>query len=245
MEANFANHSVTYLVEVPINDTELLGDIRLWENVKGAFTHNALWIKNVTNEQLEHIAISGLPRKSIYYQKGSLLFRKDKLLPEKKLPEGLLWSPIYRLVTVDLPGLNHNYFGVSHSIIPKLIIDTKEKPTYAIMCNIEDARAYIEKAPAVRLEGLRYIGLNDKVFIIGKPILPIKGKAFWNSDRMLIPVGFDFEFSILNRIIYSKLNPENDSVIVWNTDQTYLRLSKADFADLTIGSFRLTYPKEV
>lgn len=243
MANDIKNTVTTYFLEMPASGKELLGGIRHWDNLKAALDGDSLWIKDISEEQAESAQIKGLPYARIYYAKEGLLFLKDRLLPEKKLPGALLWSPLLYILPVVLPSLNHNYFGIDQKIDVKIVSSQHVKPVAAMMANRKAAGLYIQTAPRVRLEKLHWLGIDDNVLIAGTPLLPVEGRSYWLYNDFLLPSGFEFELPLLAKKLKQQLDPQNNAVILWQEDNTYITLNKDDFMPLTISSFRLTYPE--
>ena len=230
-----------WIIEIPIENKEYLGQIRHWSNLKISLNEGFFYIKDVTFEQLNSKDLLSIQNTKIYIEKDNLLFLKNSLLPLKKMPSGLLWTPISRFIFVELPTLNHNFFGINETIDIKIISSNIEKQSFAILTSKEIVSNYIQTAPKVRLQNLKWVIVNNEILIIGTPILPIQGATFWLLNDFLIPTGFDFEFSILSELLQEKMNFDKENFIFWTQDNTHFKIAKELFQDLSISSFRLTF----
>ncbi|AWH86616.1 hypothetical protein HYN59_16530 [Flavobacterium album] len=240
--ANYTANPVTdHLLEIPAAHKELLGQIRHWDNLKAAFDERSLWVKDITPEQAESAIIKGLPYSRVYYAKDGLLFLKGSLLPVRKMPHNLLWSPLTYALPVKLPLFNHNYFGISQKIGIRIVPSQKEQPVYAVLAERTAAGDYINTAPKVRLAGLQWVGVNDEVLIAGTPLLPVAGASYWMYNDFLLPAGFDFELPLLAKKLMQQIDPGNSMMILWHKDNSYIPIEKEAFMPLSISSFRLTY----
>lgn len=230
-----------YFLEINKEHKEFLGTIRHWENLKTAYETNTIWVKDFSSEQINSAEILQIQYAKIFVLKENLLFEKDKLLPVKKLPSGLLWTPILRALPVSLPKFNHNFFGIDQKI--KMVLKPSEnvKEAYALLTDYEEAKSYILTAPKYRLEPLRWVVIDKKVLIIGTPLLPLKGDSYWFDNNFLIPSGYDFEWNVLTKILQKQLNPFEENIIFWNKDSSYSSILKNNIKELSISSFRLTF----
>ncbi|WP_163408197.1 hypothetical protein [Flavobacterium ajazii] len=230
-----------YFLEINKENKAFLATIRHWENLKTAFEANTIWVKDFSAEQINSAEILQIPYAKIYELKENLLFEKGKQLPAKKLPSGLLWTPILRSLPVSLPSFNHNFFGVGKklSITLKPSEDTKE--AYALLTDLNELKSYIETAPKFRLRPLKWIVIDNKALIFGTPLLPLKGNTYWFKNDFLMPSGYDFEWYALNKILQEKLNPSEENIILWNEDNSYSQIPKNNIKELSISSFRLTF----
>lgn len=230
-----------YFLEINKEHKDFLGSIRHWDNLKVAFETTVIWVKDFSFAQISSPEMLQIPYAKIYELKDNLLFEKDKLLPSKKLPSGLLWTPILRALPVALPKFNHNFFGIDQRInmILKPSEDTKE--AYALLVDYEELKSYIESAPKFRLEPLRWVVINKKALIIGTPLLPLKGSTYWFDNHFLVPSGYNFEWNALTKMIQQKINPSTENMVLWNTDNSFSNIPINTIKQLSISSFRLTF----
>lgn len=232
----------TYLLQLALVHKDLLASIRHWNNLKLAFDSESVWVKDFTTEQWQSPKLQGIPFKVCFEVKDNLLFTKGHLVPTKKMPSGLLWSPIVRGLAVEIPALNHNYFGIHNQIDIQIVVSGFEKEAFALLTDYQTAKAYLLTAPAVRLAGLKWVVIDDQILVIDYPLLPIKGQSYWASNDSLLPSGFDFEFAILSKSIQKKLNPNQEQYLLWTAEGQYHAIDKNDLQDLSLSSFRLTFP---
>lgn len=230
-----------YLLEIDQQNKALLADIRHWSNVKIAFSENSVWLKDFLPEQYNAVALLQIPYLNRYEVKEGLLFKKGSVLPAKKMPSALLWSPIDKALPIILPQPNFNFFGIHEKIPVQLIPSDTEHDAVALLTDLDTAKQYMDTAPEVRLKALYWSILSQKVLILGSPILPIKGHTFWQYKNMILPTGYDFELPIVKDTILKKINPDYESIILWQTNGTYINIPRADFSPLSISSFRLTF----
>ncbi|KUJ60702.1 hypothetical protein AR687_16885 [Flavobacteriaceae bacterium CRH] len=230
-----------YFLEIKKEHKDFLGSIRHWDNLKLAFETDTIWIKDFSLEQINSAEMLQIPYKVVYELKENLLFEKDKLLPSKKLPSGLLWSPILRSLPVSLPKFNHNYFGIDQKLEIGLKPSEDIKEAFAMLVNFDELKLYIESAPKYRLELLNWVVVKEKILILGNPMLPVKGKTFWFEHNFLIPTGYNFEWFALSKTLQEKINPSEENIIIWNMDNSYSEIPKETIKQLSISSFRLTF----
>lgn len=229
------------LFEIDKSHKELLGSIRHWENVKIAFTETAIWLKDFSLDQINNADLQQIPHLVSYEAKDNLLFLRGSLLPTKKVPSALLWSPIKRALPVEVPSLNHNFFGIHEKVDVKIVRSEIEKEAFALLSSIATAKEYIETAPEVRLKNLEWTVLEDKVLLFGTPLLPIKGVAFWKNKNAFLPAGFDYELPILSDIIDKKINADGQNYMLWQSDSSCVLIPKSGIKPLSISSFRNTF----
>ena len=230
-----------YVLKIEQKHQDVLGTIRHWQNLKVAFDEGFVWIKDFTIEQFESSEVQQIPFIVLYSVRDNLLFIKESLLPQQKMPSALLWSPIVRAFPIELPGLNHNYFGIKEQVSVRLVRSEKEEKGFVLITSLENAKAYILNAPQVRLDALKWVVVDANVVIFGSPLLPIKGATYWLKNDFLLPSGYDFEFPILTQTIQSMVSPDGESWVFWQKDSSYFKILKTEVKPLSISSFRLTF----
>ena len=236
-------HDVTWLLEIEQQHLDYLGPVRHWGQLKMAASPGSYWISGLTADQLESPEIKSIPFKSLYFAKGQLLFHRGGLVPVKKLPDFLVWTPLERGLPLDLPSFNHNYFGIAEKLIIRLVPSRKEEEPAALLTSIAHLRTYILTAPAVRLIPLSWVIIDDRVLILGKPLLPLPGDSYWRKGDDLLPAGLDWEWSALTGALNQEFNPEGDLWLLWDKDGQCLAVEKRLCRPLSISSFRLTTTK--
>ena len=229
-----------YWISIAVQHKDYLGQIRHWSNLKMATDTRLLWVKNITERQLDNLELKSIPHKQLYVERDGLLFHPGERVPMRKLPS-LLWSPIAKMLPVELPTGNYNFFGFEEKIDIKLKETTLERPPFGMLAPLANLRDYIQTAPALRLQALEWVIIKQHlVFIVGMPLLPIKGFTYWQKEDFLLPTGFEFEFEGLTASIHKKINPGADYWVLWNKDASYILLPKNAVKALSLGSFRLS-----
>jgi hypothetical protein len=229
-----------YWAELPRADEDFLGSIRDWGNVQVALEDDVIWLKGFTDEQAVSSEIQQLPNFLLYELREGLLFRKDALVPSKKVRTALLWTPIDKALRLTFPISNNNFFGIDEKIEVKLKASEEEQPAVALLSPIAEIKEMIIALPKFKLEKLDWIIINDKALFIGTPLLSFPGKTYWAKDGHLLPTGFDFEFKNLSLLLQKKYNAEQNQWLVWNEDRSYLNINRNALLKLSVSSFRLT-----
>ena len=240
MAEDSSNSIKIFWAELPKADEDLLGAIRDWKNVQIAIDEEVIWLKGFTDEQAASSEIQQLPNFILYELKDGLLFRKDALVPSKKMRTALLWTPIDKALKLTFPISNNNFFGIDEKIETKLKPSEEEQPAMALLCTISEIKEAIITTPKFKLEKLSWIIINDKALFMGTPLLSFPGKTFWLKDDHLLPTGFDFEFKDLSSLLQRKYNECNEDWLLWSETGSVLNIKKEDFRKLSVSSFRLT-----
>lgn len=229
-----------FWAELPRADEDFLGSIRDWKSVQIALDDEVIWLKGFTDEQAVSSEIQQLPNFLLYELRDGLLFRKDALVPSKKVRTTLFWTPIDKALRLTFPPSNHNFFGIDEKIKVKLKPSEEEQPATALLCLISEIKDTIIALPKFKLEKIDWIVIDDQALFLGNPLLSFPGKTFWSKDGHLLPTGFDFEFKNLSSLLQRKYNECDESWLLWNENGSVLSINREDFRKLSVSSFRLT-----
>lgn len=240
MAEDSSNSIKIFWAELPKADEDFLGAIRDWKNVQIAIDEEIIWLKGFTDEQAASSEIQQLPNFILYELRDGLLFRKDALVPSKKMRTALLWAPIDKALKLTFPISNNNFFGIEEKVDVKLKSSEEEQPAMALLCSISEIKEVIITTPKFKLEKLDWIVINDKALFLGTPLLSFPGKTFWLKDDHLLPTGFDFEFKNLSSLLQRKYNECNEEWLLWSETGSVLNIKKEDLRKLSVSSFRLT-----
>ena len=224
--ANDAQGNVKYYCVVNKSDLGTLENLRKWENLKVAFDESKIWLSNFSELQINAKETKQLPYKEIFYSKNAKLYPQGSLLPSGNEPN-FLWTPIQRALPIDLPKINHNFFGIDEMIHMNLITSEIEREATAILVSLDQLYVYTNTHAKIRWKNLRWVILNKKnALVFGTPLLPINAQSYYAHNNMLIPCGYEFELSILTEKYSTKIDPENDCWIVWNETGTYFKIEQ-------------------
>ncbi|MBL0912957.1 MAG: hypothetical protein IBJ09_11350 [Bacteroidia bacterium] len=238
MAANPAD-DLTHFMRIGTEQADLLGRIRHWSNLKIAFDGNDIWVRDLSAEQLQSTDIRSIPSKKLYYQSGRNLFPEGSLLPETTVPT-VLWTPIERGLPLQLPARTP-IAAVTETIRIQLVPSEEEYEAFALLTDVTALEKYMHSAPAIRLQNLQWtLAGAHKALITGTPLLPLPGNVYWRRNNQLLPAGYDLEWQVLGDVINRRLDPDNDSWIVWDEPGSWFRVAKKDIKPLRTGSFRLS-----
>lgn len=239
-----ANHDtkdiVKYFLLIPKNCLDDLVKLRQWTNIKVGFDAADIWVKDLDYNQVNSVEVKSIPSKKFYYEKEGRLILKDHLLWERNVPS-LLWTSIDRALSVTVPTLNHNFFGLEEKIEIKLSPTSDERDGAAVLTTIEVLRNCVASASKIRLQNIRWTILaNDHVLLIGKPFLPVPGMVYWQQKDFLIPAGFNFELHALTDVFHQLINADRTHWVLWDSTGNYSLVPKTSVVALSRSSLKLT-----
>ncbi len=237
--ASNAQINIKYLARLHETGLDRLAVLYNWEHLSIANEDGYLWIKGLTEDEIESVELMSIPGIERFYSKSGKLYPFQKLLPIGNEPS-CLWTAIKRAIHLDLPSKNHNFFELAASLQVNVIPSDQTKEVSFHMVDLPTFGEYVKTASTLRLHPLLWVIVENKALIIGTPILPLPGKTYWKLGNFIIPSGYDFEIPALSDAINQKLNPDNRYDLLWNENQTYTRISKTTYTKLTRSSVAQT-----
>lgn len=229
-----------YVLHIPLEFKKKLAAIWHFENLKIAYDGNDIWIKDLTLDQLDSREVKTLIDAKVYYVKDDKLFPRGNLLPISTFSLTTPWEPIQHSIKIEIPKVNHNFFGIDKLANFELARTDEVRQTVAQLINITPSNSQaIETAASYRLKNLVYTIINsNQLLIMGTPLLPLRGHGFWKSREMLFPNGYHFKYPALETVVLKALNSTGNHIIVWKQNHSYVLLPKEMFVPLTISSYR-------
>lgn len=236
--ADDSENHLEYFLLIERSREEELASLRGWVNISLAREEDMIWLKGFTETQIESIEVKVIPFVRAYYARNGSLYPLHKQLPERSIPS-LSWDAIAASLPLVRPAYNDHFFGINDQLIPALVPSETEHEPVGMMVMIADLLAYTNSAPAIRLEPMIWTAINnDKAFVVGAPVLPVRGDVYWYREGIFIPSGFELNYTMLAKEIYQSIEPDETQWLIWNTDQSYSRVPKNVFTRLSRSSVR-------
>jgi MoxR-vWA-beta-propeller ternary system domain bpX2 len=221
-------------------DKNSLGNIRCMAAIKIADGEDYIWIRGLYDNGEPEKSIRQLPIQHSYYiDENNLLFTAGSLTPVATLPE-LVWLPVAAFISIKipvaaLPGKVKEPSTIN--VLPSAI----EKKSTALLTTLQQWKAYAELAPGIRLAQLHFaVSQKNEVLITGTPLPSIPGKEYWKANNILLPCGYDFEIPMAANFINNKLNPQQDGLLIFDTDGTCQKIDFAFLVPAKRSAVRLT-----
>lgn len=232
------------ILTIHVKDSQLLTDLYEYDFLEIAIQENIVWVKNIPDGLIRTAVIQRIPSQSMYSTKDGLLYPYGKQIPVGDLPD-LAWQAIQKKLTVVLPTINPNYFGVKARIAVKLMPSMVSKKGLFLLVNLVDLETYLKTAAAWRLDALNWTVIGHyHALIKGTPMIPIQGKPYWKSGQHILPLGWDLEWPVLSTATAKCLDPTKQHWIFWQKNNQYNLIPKTHFKPLSRSSFYFTQEKQ-
>ncbi len=239
--ASHASGGVIWYLYVHTDQQDSLAAIWHWNDLKVSSEQQGIWIKGFSADQIESLEVKMILGAKVYYEDEGKLFPKGSLLPSRSVPDGL-WTPIVNALPVRIPSWNHNFFGVQQTLSIRLVASEKTQEAKAMVVGLEELGTYMKTASDVRFESLLWTILSpNAALIFGQPLLPLRGKAFWQRDNFLLPLGQDLELFAISDFLEQKINANEPTFMLFSEDGHFSLLPKDSFAKLSRSSWRRSF----
>jgi hypothetical protein len=226
-------------------DKEALGTVRCLPGLQVAEIEGTLWVRGIEAAEKPDLSIRQLPAVHTYRSdEGNYIFPTGGLTPVGKMPN-VTWIPIAEFIRPELPtsALPGKVVG---GYTVKLVPSDRAEAGSALLTDLAVWKEYAGTAPEVRLAQLRFaVSERNQALVLGTPLPPVPGREYWGQGNLLLPAGFDFELPLVAGLLAAKLNPRNDSFVLFNADGSWERIALSNLATSTRSAVRLSQGKEI
>ena len=123
----------------------------------------------------------------------------------------------------------------------KLVPSNQEQPSIALLTDFDEWKTFVETTSILRLQPLKYAVSNrNQVLIIGQPLPAIKGRSYWQKGQLLIPVGYDFNVSIVGDLLSQQLSPQKTEYILLDEQSNWEKIPVNNLVQVSRSGVRLT-----
>ncbi|MCC6373062.1 MAG: hypothetical protein IT236_18810 [Bacteroidia bacterium] len=213
------------------HDLESLAGVRTLPGLLAAINGDEIWLKGIFvtgKETSETLKIAA--QKTFVLGADNLLFPPDGLTPVGKLP-ALDWQPLPQLLPLTLPtaALGGKVHAKAHV---QLVPSQKQEEIYATELSLNEWLQHANNISMVRLCRVKFaIGSGKRVLVLNSAIISLPGKFYWKQQNNLLPLGYDFNPSLMGELIGKKLNPDHQNLLVFDTDGSYTSVALDNFMD--------------
>lgn len=229
-----------YVIIIAEKDLEALGRVRCWPQALAARCEGEVWLRGIFAQERPPKEIRQLPARQTYLLgAGELLFPEGGLTPVGNLPQ-LHWQPLTVFLPVELP-MSALPGEVSGRIPLQVLPSGRAEKGAALLTEWPNWAAWTETAPLARLGCLQFAAsAPGQVLVLGNILPAIPGREYWARESILLPAGFDFEFSSTWELVQKKYNSANDVILLFDENGRMDKISRKHFVQATRSAVRLT-----
>lgn len=229
-----------FVVVLAEQDTHRLGSLRCEPGLQAAVHEEQVWLRGIRGKDQLPLAVRRLPlRQTFRMDAEARLFPPGGLTPTGRLPQAE-WLDLTRFLPVELPV--SALPAVATDRIPvRLRPSGRAEKGAALLLDRAVWTAWVDGAPASRLERLRFAGSEQgRVLVIGDILPPLPGCEYWMRHYNLLPAGFDFEFPVLSTVIRDQYNPDASAFLLFDESAVFEKINQTDFRVATRRAVRNT-----
>lgn len=222
-----------------------LAPLRLLPGLEITRTPEALWLRG-TSDPTGSIAspdfglVANLPASARYEcLPDQRLRRLDQTIPTDRLPT-TPWLPITAWFQAECPTAA--WPAQPPASIPLRLIPSAEEiePTL-LQVELHVFREFVERAPLIRLERLRFAAAEDgQILIHGLPLPPLPGRRFCFHQGVAIPAGLTWSPHVASDVLIRCLAPPPGGVVLWHAEGGVSRIHPEQWLPVTRAAIRAT-----
>jgi len=224
------------------HDLESVASLRCEPGLELGSQQNQLWLKSDGSVLIDSLSVKQLPATARYYvDEEKRLFRLGEITPCGVLPD-LTWEPIAQAISIEKP-IAAMPAEVLSNLPVELVQARQERESEALLLPFSVLATWVEDAPAFRMEKLRFaVSERGEALVVGKPLPPLPGQAFWRERSLLFPAGYALRIPELAIILEKKIKTQyaDSQMIVFHADASWEVVNKADFQPLSRSAVRNT-----
>ncbi|MBX2877470.1 MAG: hypothetical protein KTR30_35450 [Saprospiraceae bacterium] len=199
--------------------SQQLGNIRGLPNCWIAEDEEKIWLKSEVEKGAIPMALQQLPAEGRFWvDESDRLFPVKGLTPVAKVP-ALDWLPVASFVSIEMP-LAALPAKVTERISVNLVRSKDVKAANFLLLPWKLWQEYALAASNIRLKPLFFaVSEQAQLMVYGKPLPPLPGQLFWQTQQVLLPAGWDFEYPIMAEIISSTHVKEKGGLLLYQAEQ--------------------------
>ena len=233
-----------WAIRMARGDASALGTLRLSPGVEVAEDGAVLWIRGQRCDGTLYASILSLPAHDRFvWLEDNRLCRVGERIPSHKLPD-FPWRPLDQWIRVSLPPAG---FATTLALtVPlKLLRGGAEQAPGLLLTTLRIWANYVIQAPEIRLSSLRFaVDGRERVLIRGRPLPPIEGHQWVETDGIAIRAGFCWVPAVSVEMVRRRFEVAPDTLILWHEDGSLERLHAEQFIPATRGNVRSTRAAE-
>ncbi len=207
-----------WAVQFEPNDTASAATLRGVPDVRACVDDGCVWVRVPAGEQSDSIVVTLRGRRFRVLEDGQLVAAHERV-PGAWLPNGP-WQPVDEFINVEVPVAR---FAVPPATRVSLSLtrSTSETMANAMLTDIRSWHAFIDMAPQVRIDCLRFaISSDERVFVLGEPLPSLPGTRLSVTSGIAVPCGLTWSPTVDAETVRRVFNVDHDAMVLWTaTDE--------------------------
>ena len=171
-------------------------------------------------------------------QNGNL-FPLEGLTPVAKMPD-LNWLPVASFIEVELP-IAALPAETTERVSVKLTRSTTMKEANFLLLPWNLWQEYALATSNIRLKPLTFaVSEQGEVVVYGKPLPPLPGQLFWQTEQILLPAGWAFEYPLIAEILTSTYLKKKNKLLLYQPERLAELPARESFIQASRSAIRKT-----
>lgn len=229
----------TWVAEVDRQYAFVLGQLRLHPGLELSEDEASYWLRGTPSIEEARKLLQAIPYVKLYHRESSGLRLWGHLLVSRPLPV-LSFKPLQAAIRPRLPMAK---FTSAH-VLPtplSLVRSDSCQPSEFLETTLEQWERYAIFAPKVRLDRWAFaVEESGRVLVHGRPLPDLAGRQYWESNGVVIPVGWVPSPRITGEALSRVLNRSEGEFLILSEQGTMESILKDNFVHTSRSAVRVT-----
>ncbi len=220
---------------------ERLGDFRLETGFRVREEGDRLWLQGPSfSSALERrlLALPALERHQITAD-GNLLPRGTRLHLGALPQEG--WMPLDRWLELRPATPSSSTLRQLEPVRVRVVGSDRETEPSLLLTDMDTWKDYAVRAPAIRLDPLRFAAASDsRVVIQGTPLPAVRGVRYVERDGVAVPCGFRWEPAVAAGVLRTRAGTGPGDLLLLSRDGSMEIIPEEWIIPVTRSAVRIT-----
>ena len=199
-----SNLTVGWFASIPLSRARYLSGLRQFHGIEvlDEGEGERVWLRGPDLKEEILYSLKGVLDCHLYTPHGDgQIVPHDKTIPKGYEPKGQ-WTSVGSWLTT-LPPRSRFPIKTVVGVKLNLVRGGHQKPPKLAILSHADWLSYANSAPKVRLDRLAFAACRKGILVIGEPLPSLRGKYFWESDGIAVPIGFSWRPAVGSSVLRS------------------------------------------
>ncbi|HBE68261.1 MAG TPA: hypothetical protein DDW52_08950 [Planctomycetaceae bacterium] len=235
-----------WLIRLPPEQFEPSRFSELGEAACYSRCEESVWIKLWGPADVIRPKLMGLPGER-WLESGDKLYRVGQRVPVRRAPQ-CDWVPPSKWFRIQLPKATvARRFNNSLRYPLRLARGGAEQLPWGLQTTLSELAGWTETAADAQIKPLSWATSaahrqnksdEPRCLVLGPVLPPVRGRYFFNIERVLVPAGFHWRPAVSVDVVRSVFGVPNQAWLLWEDDQRYTCIDATTFAPLSRASVR-------
>lgn len=201
---------------LPLQQADALASLRLLPGLEVAAFQDRLWLRGTRRDQALDVLLDTLPATHrFHWVEGQRLQPLGSRLATDCLPD-VTWQPLQQWLRISLQCTSLPPPPPAPHLL-QLVRSIQSQQPNAILCKLQDWTEWCVKAPAVRMNPLRFAAsAHGKALILGAPPPSLPGRFLVEEQGVVVPAGLSWDPPVSPVTVRRVAGAGEGNVLFWD-----------------------------